>query len=59
MRPRDDLLPVFLYLFLNPYRANLIGSAESWQWFYCSPDDWLWFGPLTNERCAFPEWLGE
>jgi REP element-mobilizing transposase RayT len=59
LRSRDDLLPVFLYLFLNPYRANLTRPEEQWPWFHCSAADWQWFEPLSDENCAFPEWLRE
>jgi hypothetical protein len=57
LRPREKLLPIFLYVFLNPYRAGLLRSNEKWPWYECSEDDWAWFGSLTNEACPFPEWL--
>ncbi|MFZ5495155.1 MAG: hypothetical protein ACOZE5_07430 [Verrucomicrobiota bacterium] len=28
IRESEDLLPVFLYIYLNPYRAGLLGEAE-------------------------------
>jgi len=58
MRMGDDLLPVFLYIFLNPYRANLANmQTEKWPGYFCAPEDWNWFGQLTNQELPFPEWL--
>ena len=58
IRSEDDLLPVFLYVFLNPYRAGLAdANTEKWPYYFCAPDDWEWFGLLTREQMPFPEWL--
>ena len=57
MRTDEDRLPVFRYVFLNPYRANLIKSDDRWPGYRCSPEDWEWFGSLTDSDCPFPEWL--
>jgi len=57
LRPDEDLLPVFLYMHLNPYRANLILPGQPWPGHLCSEEDWLWFEPLTNHSCPHPEWL--
>ncbi len=57
MRPDEDRLPVFLYIFLNPYRANLLPITERWAGNFYQPEDWEWFGPLTNSDVPFPEWL--
>ena len=57
LRTGEDCLPVFLYLFLNPYRAKLLGQGEKWVGYYCSEADWAWFEALTNESCPLPEWL--
>jgi putative transposase len=57
LRPNEDRLPVFLYTFLNAYRAGLISSHQVWPGYFCSTDDWTWFEPLTNAACPFPEWL--
>ncbi len=57
MRHGEDRLPVFLYIFLNPYRARLVGSGRVWPGFWCAEDDWKWFQPLTNSGVPFPEWL--
>lgn len=57
LRPDDDILPVFLYIFLNPYRAGLLGDTQIWPGYYCGAEDWTWFGGLTREAVPFPEWL--
>jgi hypothetical protein len=57
MRPDEDRLPVFLYIFLNTYRASLLFSSEKWQAYFCSPEDQSWFASLTNLDTPFPSWL--
>lgn len=57
LRPNEDLLPVFLYVFLNPYRANLLSIGSMWTGFRCAAEDWAWFEPLTRESQPMPEWL--
>jgi putative transposase len=57
LRSDDEVLPVFLYIFVNPYQAGLAPAKEPWPWYYCAPEDWKWFAPLTNESVPFPEWL--
>lgn len=57
LREMDEALPVFLYVFLNPYRAGLIPSDQEWPGYACSREDWDWFGPLIHETCPLPEWL--
>jgi putative transposase len=57
LRHGEDSLPIFLYIFLNPYRAGLARYGASWPSYFCAPDDWAWFGPLTKQETPFPEWL--
>jgi REP element-mobilizing transposase RayT len=57
LRQDEDRLPVFVYIFLNPYRAGLRNPGQTWPAYYCCEEDWVWFKPLTNEGCPFPEWL--
>jgi putative transposase len=57
MRAEDDRCPVFFYVFLNPYRANLVPISQKWTGYFCSAHDWSWFAPLTNSCGPFPEWL--
>jgi hypothetical protein len=59
LRDGEDRLPVFLYIFLNPYRAGLTAQNASSPGYHCAADDWAWFEALTKEGCAFPEWLAE
>ena len=56
-RESEDLLPVFLYILLNPYRAGLLPADQSWPGYRCHPEDWKWFGELTREAVPQPEWL--
>ena len=58
MHATEDRLPVFRYIFMNPYRAGLLLTNEKWPSYFCCQQDWAWFAPLTNEDCPFPEWLG-
>jgi len=57
MRPEDDCLAVFLYIYLNPYRAGLITRKEQWPHYYCGPDDWNWFRSYLDQDISPPEWL--
>ena len=57
MRPGEDRLPVFRYVFMNPYRAGLVPIAETWPGYYCAVEERAWFAPLTNEDVPYPEWL--
>jgi len=57
IRGSDDALPVFLYVYLNPYRAKLITTRQAWPGYYCCGDDWAWFGAMTHSDLPQPEWL--
>jgi len=57
VRADDDRLPLFLYIYLNPYRAELCRRNEQWPWYFCSEKDWNWFKGLLAEDCPWPEWL--
>lgn len=57
LHPEEDRLPVFLYIFLNPYRKKLVPVDRSWPGYYCVPEDWSWFGQLSKEDCPEPAWL--
>lgn len=59
LRQMDDVLPIFPYIFLNPYRAGLAGDGAPWPGYFCAPDDWAWFEPLTTQGTPFPEWLDD
>jgi REP element-mobilizing transposase RayT len=57
LRPDDKRLPVFRYIYLNPYRAALLPESEKWPYYYCLEDDWLWFQQSLDEDLPYPEWL--
>jgi REP element-mobilizing transposase RayT len=57
LRPGEDWLPLFLYIYLNPYRAKLRSTNQSWPGYRCSKVDLDCFDPLTNCACPYPEWL--
>ena len=47
----------FPYIFMNPYRANLLAADEKWPWDHCAPEDRHGFGGVTNESVPIPAWL--
>ena len=57
MREKDDGLSVFLYIYLNPYKAGLLPKDQSWPGYYCAPADWDWFSQVTDRDLPFAEWL--
>ena len=57
VRPDDDRLGIFLYIFLNPYRAGLSTRSERWPWYYCCEEDWAWFKAYLDAERPAPEWL--
>lgn len=57
MRTDEDLLPVFRYVFVNPYRAGLVREGEAWAGYWCAAEDWNWFEGTTDDGSVFPEWL--
>lgn len=48
---------LFRYIYLNPYRAGLIGPQERWPHYHCAADDWTWFSVQLERRLPIPEWL--
>ena len=57
MRPDDDSLAVFLYIYLNPHRGGLIARKEKWPHYYCGQNDWVWFSTYLEHDLPPPEWL--
>lgn len=57
LRSHENLLPYFIYTYLNPYRATLLPTDEKWPWFLSSPADRDWFIPMLNDRLPEPAWL--
>lgn len=58
MRANEDRVPVFRYVFLNPYRRGLLKPEERWPGYWCREADWEWFQSLTADGGALPEWVG-
>ncbi len=58
LRPDEPVLPVFHYIYMNPYRKGLIGGDEKWPGFWCGEEDWGWFKHHLKDDCPYPEWLG-
>jgi putative transposase len=59
LRPQENRLPLFLYIYLNPYRARLVPTDASWPWFVCGDRDREWFLPMLNKGLPEPAWLSE
>ena len=57
MRPNEERLPVFHYIYLNPYRAKLLPEEKTWPWFVCGPEDQAWFSSYLNQGLPEPTWL--
>jgi putative transposase len=53
----ESILPVLLYVYLNPYRKQLIQTSEQWPWFYCHERDWGWFKDHLADNLPEPAWL--
>ena len=57
LRPDDSVEDVVRYIFLNPYRADLIPIAVGYRWFALGAEEESWFKPGTDHGSPFPEWL--
>ena len=57
LRPDDELLPLFLYIYLNPYRADLVTSDQSWAQYFCCEADWNWLKGHLDQGRPIPVWL--
>jgi REP element-mobilizing transposase RayT len=57
LRPDDDWLSVLLYIYLNPYRAGLVGKHDQWPHYFCREAEWVWFRDLLDSDRPNPEWL--
>jgi putative transposase len=58
MRSAEERLPIFLYLYLNPYRAGLVPAESDWPWFVCSSED-SWFRAYLGRLPLEPSWLAD
>ena len=60
LRPEDSLESFALYVFLNPYRAGLIGLFERWPWTRVGTRVRFRFLDALESGAPVPhEWLGE
>jgi putative transposase len=57
LRPSDERLPIFLYIYLNPYRAGLLLGSGIWPHYYCNEGEWVWFRDMLDADRPYPEWL--
>ena len=57
LRAEDGVDSVLYYLFLNPYRAGIIGTDQRHPWFWLHPVEEGWFKPSLDDGRPFPEWL--
>lgn len=57
LKADEPIETVLRYMFLNPYRANLLKLAEAYPWFWLGSAETEWFRPQTNHDRPFPEWL--
>ena len=57
LRPAEPLLPVFHYIFMNPYRRRLLAATQPWPYFWCSDADRDWYDPGQVGDIPYPAWL--
>jgi putative transposase len=57
LRQDDERLPLFLYIYLNPYRAGLLADSARWPHYYCRDEEWAWFRSMLDSDRPYPEWL--
>jgi putative transposase len=57
LRSDDCGLPLFLYVYLNPYRAGDCAQNVRWPWFVCQDEDWKWVQEYLEQELPLPEWL--
>jgi putative transposase len=58
--PDETVEPYALYIFLNPYRADLITAGEKWRNWWCPHPELLTFvSMLTPVGTPPKEWIGE
>lgn len=57
LRGNEDAGEVLRYIFLNPYRAQLLPVTETYPWFWLGAADSEWFEPTADNGRPFVEWL--
>ncbi len=59
LRQTDAQQSLFLYIYLNPYRAKLLNPTERWPDYRCCAEDWTWFQTCLTQDLPAPGWLSE
>jgi REP element-mobilizing transposase RayT len=57
LRAEEPLSAFLLYIYLNPYRAQLCERTAAWPWFHCRAEEWIWFKDSLDADLPQPEWL--
>ena len=57
LRADEPVDPIFRYIYLNPYRANLLPISERWPHYHCAAADWAWFSRQLDRDLPIPDWL--
>jgi putative transposase len=57
LRKEEAILPIFTYIYLNPYRSSVVAQGVRWPWFWCAENDWRCFAPLLQNDLPPPEWI--
>lgn len=57
LRDDNELHPILHYMYMNPYRAKLVQTNQTWPHLFIRDKEWSWFQPLLDKDCPYPEWL--
>ena len=57
LHAEDSVEAVLLYIFLNPYRAELVPASGKYPLFWLGAEESTWFEPKLDIGKPFPEWL--
>lgn len=57
LRRPEDIGSVLHYIYLNPYRANLVPASGKYPWFWLGTAEMEWFEPSLHDGKPFAEWL--
>lgn len=59
LRPEEDPLPIFIYIYLNPYKADLLPVNARWPWYLCRKEDMDWLASYLDQGLPEPAWLAD
>ena len=57
LRVNESQQEILRYIFLNPYRAKLLGLTDAYPWHWVGEAEQAWLEPQTDNGRPFPEWL--